>query len=95
VQGRHVSEAEAVLIGHWLQAFVEPHAVVCVNCTLLAAANRDYRVTAVTDGVATIDDALQDACLRIWERKFARLRTGAQIVAELRAAMPAPGNVSA
>jgi nicotinamidase-related amidase len=27
---------------------------VCVNCTLLSAANRDYRVTAVTDGVATL-----------------------------------------
>src|SRR5262249_34117847 len=24
---------------------------VCVNCTVLSAANRDYRVTAVTDGV--------------------------------------------
>jgi biuret amidohydrolase len=59
---------------------------ICVNCTVLAAANRNYRVTVATDGVATIDDALQDACLRIWARKFARLRTTAQIVSELKKA---------
>src|SRR5262249_14554787 len=35
---------------------------VCVNCTLLSAANRDYRVTAVTDGVATLWPELQQAC---------------------------------
>src|SRR5262249_36874460 len=35
---------------------------VCVNCTLLAAANRDYRVTAVTAGVATLWPELQQAC---------------------------------
>jgi len=57
---------------------------ICVNCTVLAAANRDYRVTVVTDGVATLDDALHAACLRIWERKFARLRTTAQLLAELK-----------
>jgi biuret amidohydrolase len=56
---------------------------VCVNCTVLSAANRNYRVTAVTDGVATLDDAIQAACLSIWQRKFARLRTAAQVVAEL------------
>jgi biuret amidohydrolase len=57
---------------------------ICVNCTVLAAANRDYRVTVVTDGVATIDDTIQAACFAIWERKFARLRTADQIVAELK-----------
>jgi ureidoacrylate peracid hydrolase len=56
---------------------------VCVNCTLLSAANRDYRVTAVTDGVATLWPELQDACFTIWRRKFARLRTTAEVVAEL------------
>lgn len=56
---------------------------ICVNCTVLAAANRDYRVTVITDGVATIDQALHEACLRIWERKFARLKTVDQIIDEL------------
>jgi len=57
---------------------------ICVNCTVLSAANRDYRVTVVTDGVATLDDAIQAACFNIWQRKFARLRTARQLVAELK-----------
>jgi nicotinamidase-related amidase len=56
---------------------------VCVNCTLLSAANRDYRVTAVSDGVATLWPDLQHACLAIWRRKFARLRTTEEVLAEL------------
>ncbi len=56
---------------------------VCVNSTVLAAANRNYRVTVITDGVATLDDSIQDACFRIWQRKFARLGSSEQIVAEL------------
>jgi ureidoacrylate peracid hydrolase len=58
---------------------------ICVNCTLLSAANRDYRVTAVTDGVATIWPELQQACFTIWQRKFARLRTTAEVLAEVSA----------
>src|SRR5262245_60663343 len=42
---------------------------VCVNCTLLSAANRDYRVTAVTDGVATLWPEQQRACFDLWRRK--------------------------
>lgn len=56
---------------------------ICVNCTLLSAAARDYRVTAVTDGVATLWPQLQLACFEIWRRKFARLRTTAQVIDEL------------
>jgi nicotinamidase-related amidase len=56
---------------------------ICVNSTVLSAANRNYRVTVVTDAVATIEDGLQDACFAIWQRKFARLRTAAQVAAEL------------
>jgi ureidoacrylate peracid hydrolase len=56
---------------------------VCVNCTLLSAATRDYRVTAVTDGVATLWPALQQACFDIWRRKFARLRSTEEVLAEL------------
>jgi nicotinamidase-related amidase len=57
---------------------------ICVNCTLLSAANRDYRVTAVTDGVATVWPELQRACFEIWRRKFARLRAAAEVIAEIR-----------
>jgi nicotinamidase-related amidase len=57
---------------------------VCVNSTVLAAANRNYLVTVVTDGVATIDEAIQAACFDIWHRKFARLRTTAEIISELK-----------
>jgi nicotinamidase-related amidase len=50
---------------------------------VLSAANRDYRVTAVTDGVASPRPELQAACFEIWRRKFARLRTTDEIIAEI------------
>lgn len=56
---------------------------VCVNCTLMTAANLDYRVTAVTDGVAAFTPVLQQACFEIWQRKFARLRTTAEVLTEI------------
>jgi ureidoacrylate peracid hydrolase len=65
---------------------------ICVNCTLLSAANRDYRVTAVTDGVASPRPDLQEACFEIWRRKFARLRTTDEILAELDG-LALPGSV--
>jgi hypothetical protein len=40
-------------------------------------------VTAVTDDVATLWPELQEACFTIWRRKFARLRTVEEILAEL------------
>jgi ureidoacrylate peracid hydrolase len=57
---------------------------ICINCTVLSAANRDYRVTAVTDGVATLAPDLQRACFEIWRRKFARLRSVDEVVSEIR-----------
>ena len=56
---------------------------VCVNATLISAASRNYRVTAVMDGVATLWPDLQQACFTIWRRKFARLRTTEQLIEEL------------
>jgi biuret amidohydrolase len=56
---------------------------ICVNATLLAAANLDYRVTAVTDGMATLWPEIQQACFDIWRRKFARLRTTDEVVEEI------------
>ena len=51
----------------------------------MSAASRNYRVTAVTDGVATLWPELQQACFAIWKRKFARLRTTDEVVKELNA----------
>jgi len=56
---------------------------ICVNSTLMTAANLDYRVTAVTDGVATLWPEIQRACFDVWRRKFARLRTTDEVVREI------------
>jgi len=56
---------------------------VCVNSTLMSAANRDYRVTAVTDGVANLWPHLQEACFEIWRCKFSRLKTTDEVINEL------------
>ena len=56
---------------------------ICVNSTLMTAANLNYRVTAVTDGVATLWPDIQEACFHIWRRKFARLRTADEVVQEI------------
>ena len=56
---------------------------ICVNATLMSAASHDYRVTAVTDGVATLWPEIQQACFDIWRRKFARLRTTDEMVEEI------------
>jgi hypothetical protein len=37
----------------------------------------------VTDGVATLWPELQLACFAIWRRKFARLKTTHEIIAEI------------
>ena len=56
---------------------------VCVNSTLIAASMQNYRVTAVTDGMATIHDHIHDACLQIWQNKFARLADTSQLLGEI------------
>jgi nicotinamidase-related amidase len=56
---------------------------ICVHTTLCAASMRNYRVTAVTDAVATLWPNIQDACLDIWQRKFARLKTTEQMLTEI------------
>ena len=61
---------------------------ICVNCTLLSASTREYRVTAVTDAIATLWPDILKACFDIWERKFARLRTTEEIIAELTSCSP-------
>jgi nicotinamidase-related amidase len=58
---------------------------VCVNSTLIAATQRNYRVTAITDGCASPWPELQEACFKIWQPKFARLKTTAEVLAEIEA----------
>jgi nicotinamidase-related amidase len=58
---------------------------ICVNSTILSAAARDYRVTAVTDAMATLWPDRQKACFDIWRHKFARLRATDEVVAEINA----------
>ena len=42
-----------------------------------------FRVTAVTDGVATLWPEIQQACFDIWRRKFARLRNTEEAIEEI------------
>ncbi|MCZ6794727.1 MAG: cysteine hydrolase [Planctomycetota bacterium] len=58
---------------------------ICVNATLMSATTREYRVTAVTDGTATLWPNILEACFDIWRRKFARLRSTDEVIAELEA----------
>jgi hypothetical protein len=46
----------------------------------------------VTDGVASPRPDLQEACFEIWRRKFARLRTTDDVLAEIDG-LAAPGSV--
>ena len=57
---------------------------ICVNCTVLSASAREYRVTVATDAVGALEDWTRRACFEIWRRKFARLAETDGIVAELR-----------
>ncbi len=56
---------------------------ICVNCTLLSASTREYRITAVIDAIATLWPNILEACFDIWKRKFARLRTTEEVIMEL------------
>ncbi len=56
---------------------------ICVNATLMSAASREYRVTAVGDAVQALRPELQEACFEIWERKFARILSTKDVVSEI------------
>jgi nicotinamidase-related amidase len=56
---------------------------VCVNCTLMTAANLNYRAIAVGECMAAIHDHIHDACLQIWQNKFARLASTAEVIDEI------------
>ena len=55
----------------------------CVAATVYAATTREYRVTAITDGITTIWPDIQKAVFDIFGRKLARLMTADEAKAEL------------
>jgi biuret amidohydrolase len=56
---------------------------VCVNATVISASTRNYRVLAVSDGMATIHEHIHQACLQIWANKFARVVNTDEVLKEL------------
>ncbi len=58
----------------------------CVAATVYAATTREYRVTAVVDGITTLWPEILKAVFDIFGRKLARLMTAAEAEAELSAA---------
>jgi ureidoacrylate peracid hydrolase len=55
----------------------------CVAATVYAATTREYRVTAITDGITTIWPDILKAVYDIFGRKLARLMTAAEARSEL------------
>jgi len=55
----------------------------CVAATVYAASTREYRVTAITDGITTIWPDILKAVFDIFGRKLARLMTAAEAKTEL------------
>ncbi len=55
----------------------------CVAATVYAATTREYRVTAITDGITTIWPEILKAVYDIFGRKLARLLTANEAKAEL------------
>ncbi len=60
----------------------------CVAATVYAATTREYRVTAITDGITTIWPDIQKAVFDIFGRKLARLMTADEAEAELMGSAP-------
>ena len=56
---------------------------VCVNSTLIATTQRNYRVTTITDACASTWPELHEACFKIWQSKFARLKNPAAVRDEI------------
>ncbi len=55
----------------------------CVAATVYSATTREYRVTAITDGITTLWPDILKAVFDIFERKLARLLTAREAQAEL------------
>ncbi len=59
----------------------------CVAATVYAASTREYRVTAITDGITTLWPDILKAVYDIFGRKLARLMTAAEAKEELAQAL--------
>jgi ureidoacrylate peracid hydrolase len=55
----------------------------CVAATVYAASTREYRVTAITDGITTLWPDILKAVFDIFGRKLARLMTSVEAISEL------------
>lgn len=55
---------------------------ICVDSTIKSGFHREYRITVAVDAVGTIWPEIQKACIDIWKRKFARLKTVNEILEE-------------
>ncbi|MEM2901769.1 MAG: isochorismatase family cysteine hydrolase [Candidatus Bathyarchaeia archaeon] len=55
---------------------------ICVDSTIKSGFHREYRITVAVDAVGTIWPEIQNACLDIWKRKFARMKTVNEILEE-------------
>ena len=58
---------------------------ICVLATVIGAFNREYRVTVVEDGVATLWPDIQRATLDIVRRAYGRVTPAARVAAEITA----------
>jgi nicotinamidase-related amidase len=56
---------------------------ICVLATVIAALYREYRVTVVQDGVATLGPEIQRATLDIIGRAYGRVVTGKEVTDEI------------
>ena len=56
---------------------------ICVLATVIGGMNREYRMTVVEDGTATLWPEVQRATLDIIGRAYARVRTTKQVVEEI------------
>ena len=56
---------------------------ICVDSTLKSGFHLEYRITAVSDAVGTIWPHIQEACLDIWKRKFARVKSTSETLSEM------------
>ena len=57
----------------------------CVDTTAREAADRGFAVTMVDDACATTHEDLHNAALRNFQRFFGRVRSTADVIAELSA----------
>ena len=78
----------APLFRHCCRAFLASfkiwnEATVGGNVCMSLPAGPMISLTSALEGVATLWPELQEACFTIWRRKFARLRTTEEVLAEL------------